>query len=354
MWNTYSKISIPMHMLTMLMMLSFMLASRCPTDIQQCHNGENYYITCNNESVVEIYIYRCNESDMIKVVISSFPSVERLYVSDSNLTGNILHQIGLLKNLTYVSLTWNYNTGGTLPVFFTKLTRLEHLDLSDNNLSGNLPSQLWSLKNLTLAQLEHLDLSGNSFIGTLSSFGSMINLKFLDLSINQLRGPIPQELCNLQKLETLNLSMNNISGSIPPHIEYLKNIKQLDLNHNQLSGVIHLEFRNLSSLSYLDFSSNHLSDNFLTGYHGLNNCYYLSYLDLSDNIFVGETVNCLNFLWLEYYSLNVSRLYLGYCTETNFLRKPSKAHKHILLLVILLPIIVGFCFLVIGYMCARY
>ncbi|CAI9270504.1 unnamed protein product [Lactuca saligna] len=97
-------------------------------------------------------------------------------------------------------------------------------------------------------------------------------------------------------------------------------------------------------LQYLD-----LSDNFLTGYNGLNNCYYLSYLDLSDNIFVGETVNCSNFLWLEYYSLNVSRLYLGYCTETNFLRKPSKAHKHILLLVILLPIIVGFCFLVIGY-----
>lgn len=422
----------------------------------------------NNGRVVEIDIGYCDESDLIKVIISSFPSVEWLEVSHSNLTGNILQQIGLLQNLTYISVSWNYNTGGTFPVYITNLTRLEHLDLSDNNLSGNVPSQLWSLKNLkfldlsynwltgpilqsfasmvNLTQLEHLDLSGNYFSGNLPSqlwslknlkfldlghnqltgpiltffgskldltrlvhlnfsgnnfsgtlpsqlgslknlefldlsrnrltspippsFGFMINLKLLDLSTNQLRGPIPQELCNLQKLETLNLSMNSITGSIPPHIEYLKNIKQLDLNHNQLSGVIHLEFRNLSSLSYLDFSSNRfsgnvsfqstctlqyvdLSDNFLTGYNGLNNCYYLSYLDLSDNIFVGEAVNCSDFLWLEYNNLDMSGHYREYCTETDFLRKPSKEHKHILLLEILLPMIVGFCFLVIGYVLYR-
>ncbi|CAH1435458.1 unnamed protein product [Lactuca virosa] len=64
MQNTSTKISIAVHTLTMLIMLSFMLASRCP-DIQQCHNGENY-ITCNNGSVVEIYIYSCDESDQIK------------------------------------------------------------------------------------------------------------------------------------------------------------------------------------------------------------------------------------------------------------------------------------------------
>ncbi|CAH1435462.1 unnamed protein product [Lactuca virosa] len=415
--STSSKICILVHTLTMPMMLSFMLASRCPTDhVQQCHNGWDYF-ACNNGLVVEIDIGYCDESDLKKVMFSSFSSVERLYVSDSNLKGNILDQIGLMQNLTYVSVKRNYHIG-TLHVSFTNLTRLEYLDLSDNNLRGNLPSQLWSLKNLkfldlsynqltgpilqsfdymvNLAQLEHLDLSGNSFIGTLPSqlgslknlefldlsrnrltsqippsFGSMINLKFLDLSINQLRGPIPQELCNLQMLETLNLSMNNISGPIPPHIEYLKHLEQLNLNHNHLSGAIHLEFRNLSRLTYLDFSSNRLSgnvsfryvnilqyldlsDNFLTGYNGLTNCYHLKYMDLSDNIFVGEAVNCSNFLGLEYYSLKVSGHCWGYCTKSGFICNTSKEHKSILLLEILLPMIVGFCFLVIGYVLYRY
>ncbi|CAI9270503.1 unnamed protein product [Lactuca saligna] len=489
-----SNICIPVHMLTMLMMLSFMLASPCPTDhVQRYHNAWTNF-ACNNGRVVEIDIRFCDDSGLIKVIISSFPSVERLYVSDSNLTGNILQQIGLLQNLTYISVSWNYNTGGTFPVYITNLTRLEHLDLSDNNLSGNVPSRLWSLKNLkfldlsynwltgpilqsfasmfNLTRLEYLNLSSNSLNGTLPSqlwslknleildlnqnqltgpiltsfrskvdltrlvhinfsrnnfsgtlpsqlgslknlefldlsknrltspippsFGSMINLKFLDLNTNQLRGPIPQELCNLQKLETLNLGdnllqgpipsalgclsqlillnlgMNNISGPIPRLIDYL-NLKHLDLNHNHLSGVIHLDFTTLSTLSHLDFSSNRLSgnvsfqfqfpcilqyldlsDNFLTGYNGLNNCYHLKYLVLSDNMFVGEAVNCTNFLGLEYYSLKGSEHCWGYCTEIGFICNTSKEHKSILLLEILLPMIVGFCFFVIGYVLYRH
>ncbi|CAH1435459.1 unnamed protein product [Lactuca virosa] len=142
--KTSSIISIPVHTLAMLMMLSFMLASQCPTDIQglyYCYCGWNHF-TCNNASVVEIDIFRRDESVLKNLLFSSFPSLERLEISKSNLEGNSLHQIGLLKNLTYISVSWNYNTGDTLPVSFTNLTRLEYLDLSGNNLSGNLPSLL--------------------------------------------------------------------------------------------------------------------------------------------------------------------------------------------------------------------
>ncbi|KAM0029557.1 putative non-specific serine/threonine protein kinase [Helianthus debilis subsp. tardiflorus] len=58
------------------------------------------------------------------------------------LEGSIPEQIGLLSNLTQLSL-WGNQLTGNLPV---SLTRLERLDLSYNSFSGELPV---SLANLT-------------------------------------------------------------------------------------------------------------------------------------------------------------------------------------------------------------
>ncbi|GLT79847.1 hypothetical protein SLA2020_513200 [Shorea laevis] len=61
---------------------------------------------------------------------------------------------------------------------------------------------------LNLRHLEHLDLSNNNFSGNLipPSFGSMKQLRYLNLSNAQFRGRIPSELGNLTRLRVLDLS----------------------------------------------------------------------------------------------------------------------------------------------------
>ncbi|KAL8239067.1 hypothetical protein R6Q59_015634 [Mikania micrantha] len=235
------------------------------------------------------------------------------------------------------------------------------------------------LKNLVI-----LDLSRNQFTGPIHPiFGSMTNLTLLDFSTNQLNGSIPIELSNMKKLETLNLgdnkldgsipssfghlsslkllnlSMNNINGSIPLEIAYL-NLQKIDLNHNNLVGLIHPEFGMVARLFYLDFSSNQLSGNLsfkkpcnfqhldlsmnlMTGdISGLTACNYLEYLDISSNDFVGETLQDSKFPNLVF--LNLSQNHL-----TGIIHGQSLRKKLTLFLSIFVPIIVGICFLVLGY-----
>ena len=63
----------------------------------------------------------------------------------------------------------------------------------------------------------------------------------LNLSHNNLSGPIPRELRNLSSLQYLNLSDNNLSGFIPPELGNLSSLRFLYLYDNNLSSPIPLE-----------------------------------------------------------------------------------------------------------------
>ena len=73
----------------------------------------------------------------------------------------------------------------------------------------------------------------------------------LDLSGNQLTGPIPAELGNLTNLNGLYLWQNQLTGPIPAELGDLTNLESLFLWENQLTGPIPAELANLTNLESL-------------------------------------------------------------------------------------------------------
>ena len=84
-----------------------------------------------------------------------------------------------------------------------------------------------------------------------TGLGNISDLMDLVMAKNQLEGPIPIELCKLVELRFLDLSENNLSGSIPScfNASYLTSVY---LNKNLLSGPIPCAFKNNSNLVTLN------------------------------------------------------------------------------------------------------
>ena len=106
--------------------------------------------------------------------------------------------------------------------------RVTALDLSNNNLSGPLPSHLGDLSLLTE----------------------------LSLHRNEITGQIPAELDNLDNLQKLHLSRNNMTGEIPAFLGGMNSLTRLHLNDNGFTGTVPVELSNLTNLESLLLQSN--------------------------------------------------------------------------------------------------
>ena len=77
---------------------------------------------------------------------------------------------------------------GTTWEVLSLLTRLEVLYLHGNNLVGKIPAELGNLKNLV-----SIDLSFNKLTGEIpASFANLTRLKLLNLFANELQGVLPE------------------------------------------------------------------------------------------------------------------------------------------------------------------
>ena len=101
----------------------------------------------------------------------------------------------------------------------------------------------------------------------------------LSLQFNNLRGELPTELANLERLEALNLHANHLSGTIPEWLGNLSNLQTLHLRFNDLTGTLPTELVNLHNLSLLDVSYNELIGRLPQSLSGLK---YLGILAISD------------------------------------------------------------------------
>ena len=109
---------------------------------------------------------------------------------------------------------------------------LEVLDLSENDLSGPLTGELGLLRDL-----KQMFLPYNFLTGTLpTEIGSLPHLVDLDLRATDLQGTLPSEIGLLTALESLSLQFNWMEGALPSELGLLTNAFALELFGNNFEG----------------------------------------------------------------------------------------------------------------------
>ncbi|KAH8484406.1 hypothetical protein H0E87_028748 [Populus deltoides] len=107
----------------------------------------------------------------------------------------------------------------------------------------------------------NLRLSGLGLMGHFPpGIQKCTSLTGLDLSHNELQGPIPSDISKrLPYITNLDLSFNNFSGEIPINITSLSFLNDLKLDNNKLTGHIPLEIGQLDRIIVFTVTNNRLS-----------------------------------------------------------------------------------------------
>lgn len=175
--------------------------------------------------------------------------------------------------------------------------RVMRVELAHNNLNGPLPADIENLDAMTQFLVRINNLNGS----LPPEIGDLTNLEELDLYQCHFSDSLPSAIGNLTNLYDLDISDNNFSGAIPSAIGNLSNLNRLAARNNNFIGSIPSSIGNLSNLEDL-----YLYDNRLAGPvpAEIGQCAQMRYLYLYENQLTGAIPdNIVNMTGLE-------RLYL--------------------------------------------
>ncbi|XP_015895351.3 serine/threonine-protein kinase BRI1-like 2 [Ziziphus jujuba] len=262
------------------------LEGKIPPELGKCRNLKDLILNNNQLSgEIPVELFNCG-------------NLEWISLTSNKLSGEIPREFGTLTRLAVLQLGNNSFTG-QIPGELGNCSGLVWLDLNSNKLTGEIPPRLG--RQLGSKPLTGI-LSGNTmmfvrnvgnsckgvgglleFAGirperllqvptlrtcdftrlysgpVLSLFTQYQTLEYLDLSYNELRGRIPEEIGDMIALQVLELAHNQLSGEIPSSLGRLKNLGVFDASHNRLQGNIPDSFSNLSFLVQIDLSNNDLT-----------------------------------------------------------------------------------------------
>jgi Leucine-rich repeat (LRR) protein len=236
-----------------------------------------------NTSLSMLDLRNNNLSGKFPCFLQYAASLSFLDLSHNKFTGSVPTWIAeKMPNLAVLILRSNM-FHGHLPKQLTKLIGLHYLDIAHNNISGSIPSSLARLRAMKysddmVAYYNYSTDSTSTFIKDRAlNYTHQLTrqLVLIDLSSNCFTGYIPQELSSLNGLRSLNLSRNQLSGPILDDIGALRALESLDLSFNYFTGYIPTTLSDLTFLSCLNLSYNNLSGRIPSGQQleTLNNPY---------------------------------------------------------------------------------
>ncbi|KAK9276168.1 hypothetical protein L1049_005699 [Liquidambar formosana] len=192
-------------------------------------------VTCKEGNVVSVSIPKKKLLGFLSSALGSLSDLRHVNLRNNKFFGSLPVELFEAQGLQSLVLYGN-SLSGSVPAEIGKLKYLQTVDLSQNFFNGSIPTSLIQCK-----RLKTLDLSRNNFTGSLpDGFGTgLISLEKLDLSYNKLGGLIPSDMGNLSSLQgTVDLSHNRFTGSIPASLGNLPEKVYIDLTYNNLSGPI--------------------------------------------------------------------------------------------------------------------
>ncbi|XP_039165851.1 probable LRR receptor-like serine/threonine-protein kinase At3g47570 [Eucalyptus grandis] len=155
------------------------------------------------ERLQRLYLDNNVLEGLIPNEICNLTGLGELLLQQNRISGSIPNCIENLSSLQKFLIRSN-NMTSVIPVSLWGLQELIFLNLSHNSFNGGLLLEIGKMR-----AIESIDVSWNRLIGAIP------RLEFLDLSYNELSSTIPESLEALAFLQILNLSFNKLSGEIP-------------------------------------------------------------------------------------------------------------------------------------------
>lgn len=200
----------------------------------------------NTSNLTKLTVNDCPKLETIKVrnlkdnqqmILGDLPGLKKLDCSNNKLT-----TLDLTSCFNLQAIICPNNQLAEVKLPDAKEKRLTELDLNDNKLTELDTSNHFNLKELKLSsnflikldlsnnkKLERLDLNDNKFNQDLSTWSHLVNLKYLCLGNNKIKGSL-ESLKNMNRLESFNISDTDIDSGL----EYLPDsLKNFDCSPNK-------------------------------------------------------------------------------------------------------------------------
>ncbi|VVA14908.1 PREDICTED: pollen receptor kinase [Prunus dulcis] len=161
-----------------------------------CNGTTNIWSGLYCEKNGKVYGLKLQNMGLMGIIdidtLSGLSALRSISIMNNNFEGP-LPSVNKIGALIGVYLSNNQFTGEIPEIAFEGMNQLKNIYLDGNEFSGEIPSSLAALPKLTV-----LDLQGNQFSGEIPNFPQDPNgWKHFNVSNNQLEGPIPASLSNL-------------------------------------------------------------------------------------------------------------------------------------------------------------